>query len=128
MQSEKNRALKNLTRFPLPFYDVHVNNYGGVVFTVRRYNKRIIDFAGMREKVLKKIKMDGNLPLNMRCDVKPIDVRCAICKKNFSLYAAVTYFHCGHSCLCTECDEIKNDNVCFQCKSFIFYKLKYKAY
>ncbi|AGA16197.1 hypothetical protein [Thysanoplusia orichalcea nucleopolyhedrovirus] len=122
----KTQALRNLVKPPL--YDLGVDRHGCKVFTVRRYNRRVIDFAGIRNKTLEIIKSDRKLPLNTQCNVKAVDTACMLCKRNFTLYPAVTYLHCGHSCLCTDCDETANvDSTCRKCKSGIRYKLKYKS-
>ncbi|USC25896.1 hypothetical protein [Palpita vitrealis nucleopolyhedrovirus] len=126
--SAKPQALRVLAGVLPPLYDVNIDRYGCKVFTVRRYNKRVIDFARVRNKTLEKIKNDKHLPLNTNCNVKSVDKQCNKCKRNLAIYPAVTYLHCGHSCLCTECDEIYNiHNVCAKCKAIIRYKLKYKT-
>ncbi|ABL75984.1 Mv-ORF32 peptide [Maruca vitrata nucleopolyhedrovirus] len=124
----KTQALRVLSNSPLPLYDSTIDRHGCKVFTVRRYNRRVIDFAGIRNKTLEIIKTDRNLPLNTECNVKVVDNACMFCRKRFAIYPAVTYLHCGHSCLCNDCDEISNvDNTCPKCKSGIRYKLKYKT-
>ncbi|QCF61053.1 ac44 [Troides aeacus nucleopolyhedrovirus] len=124
----KTQALRVLARSLPTLYDSTVDRHGCKVFTVRRYNRRVIDFAGIRNKTLEIIKTDRNLPLNTECNVKVVDSECMRCRKSFAVYPAVTYLHCGHSCLCTDCDETVNvDNTCPKCKSGIRYKLKYKT-
>jgi hypothetical protein len=123
----KNKALRVLTRPPPASYDVHVNDRGCTVFTIRRYNKRIIDFSRIRTNMLEIIVRNRHLPLNTKCDILPVNSVCKRCRRSLSLFAAVTYLHCGHSCLCTDCDETFNsDNNCQECSSYITYKLKYK--
>nr|AFS51984.1 DekiORF107 [Dendrolimus kikuchii nucleopolyhedrovirus] len=113
---------------PPPLYDIDMDAHGCTIFTVRRYNRRVIDFAGMRIKMLHTIRSHKGLPLNTPCVVRPVDSACMHCNRNFALYAAVTYLHCGHSCLCTECDEMHDSGVCPRCSTFVTYKLKYKTY
>ncbi|UZE89775.1 hypothetical protein [Parapoynx stagnalis nucleopolyhedrovirus] len=123
----KNTALKVLTRSPPQCYDIHVNKHGCTEFTIRRYNRRIIDFARMRSRMLEMIVRNRHLPLNTKCTVTPVHSVCMRCKRSLTIFAAVTYLHCGHSCICTDCDEVYNtDNTCLKCRSFVTYKLKYK--
>lgn len=125
----KNKALKVLVRPPPPFYDVHVDEHGCTVFTIRRYNKRIIDFSRIRTNMLEIIVRNRHLPLNTKCEILPVNSVCMRCNRSLTLFAAVTYLHCRHSCICTDCDEITNvDNICCQCGNAITYKLKYKKF
>lgn len=91
------------------------------------YNRCVIDFVGICNKMLEIIKMDRNLLFNIECNVKVVDSVCMCCRKSFVVYFVVIYLYCGYLCLCIDCDEMVNvDNMCFKCKSGIRYKLKYK--
>ncbi|ANF29742.1 ORF-94 [Catopsilia pomona nucleopolyhedrovirus] len=130
--NERGRAItcksSPTNKLPVPLYDVSNDLNGTRTFTVRRYNRRAIDFAGIRKKTLERIKANGDLPADTHFDVQTVRNACMICKRNFAIFAAVTYFNCGHSCLCNDCDDQINNSVCVQCKSLIVYKLKYKTY
>jgi hypothetical protein len=114
-------------------YDTHVDKCGRKVFTVRRYNRRVLDYARIREKMLKKIVANNDLVYDDNNDdnnggfnLQPIHSKCVRCKKNFTLYAAVTYLPCGHSCLCGDCDDLNDTNTtCVQCNNIISFKLIY---
>ncbi|AKN81065.1 hypothetical protein [Lonomia obliqua multiple nucleopolyhedrovirus] len=123
--------IKFLPSTAVPLYDTRVDKHGCKIFIVRRYNKNIIDFSRIRSRTLQTIVKNENMPCDTNCDIIfPISSSCLKCKRSFALYSAVTYFHCGHSCLCIDCDEIysNDNNKCIKCKTGVVYKLMYKKY
>ncbi|AAD10315.1 unknown [Choristoneura fumiferana multiple nucleopolyhedrovirus] len=100
---------------------------GCVTFTVRRYNPHIVGFAGIRAHLLRKLRDKGLLlPADANCALHTVPSRCAHCKRSLTLAPAVSYLPCGHSCLCTDCDELYNKhNACSDCKCKLKYKLKF---
>nr|ALR71020.1 hypothetical protein AGNV_115 [Anticarsia gemmatalis multiple nucleopolyhedrovirus] len=101
---------------------------GCVAFTVRRYNPHVVGFAGIRAHVLEQLRDKSLLlPFYTDCTLSTVPSRCGKCKRSLTLFPAVSYLPCGHSCLCTDCDEVYNkQNICFECKNSVKFKLKFK--
>ncbi|AGR57140.1 hypothetical protein [Choristoneura rosaceana nucleopolyhedrovirus] len=101
---------------------------GCVTITVRRYNLHVVGFAGIRAHILKNLRDKSLLlPADANCALHTVPSMCACCKRSLTLAPAVSYLPCGHSCLCTDCDELYNKhNTCFDCKCKLKYKLKFR--
>lgn len=107
-------------------FEVSIAPNGCVTFTVRRYNHHVVGFAGIREHVLINLRDKAHLlPANLDCALLTVPSMCAKCKRSLTQYPAVSYLPCGHSCLCTDCDELCN-GLCFNCKCKPNYKLKFR--
>ncbi|AAK85605.1 hypothetical protein [Epiphyas postvittana nucleopolyhedrovirus] len=109
-------------------YEVTTGCGDCVVLTVRRYNPHIVGFAGIRAHLLEKLRDKTQLlPNYYNCALNTVASLCARCRRSLTLFPAVSYLPCGHSCLCTDCDELYNrHNLCFECKQNVKYKLKFK--
>ncbi|AAC59048.1 unknown [Orgyia pseudotsugata multiple nucleopolyhedrovirus] len=98
---------------------------GCVAFTVRRYNRHVVGFSGIRARMLEKLRDAGRLlPADTKCALHTVPAACARCRRSLTLTPAVSCLPCGHSCLCTDCDQLFA-NVCFECKSAVQFKLRF---
>lgn len=108
------------------YFEAAAEPGGALAFTVRRYNRHIVGFSGIRAHMLEKLRDGGRLlPADTNCALHSVPSACARCRRSLTLTPAVSYLPCGHSCLCADCDEL-TPSSCFDCKRAVRYKLRFR--
>ncbi|QEI03464.1 hypothetical protein [Spodoptera cosmioides nucleopolyhedrovirus] len=93
-------------------------------------NRKLIDCSRTRSHAIAMFKKRNKSTMASSSKVVKPDTNCHVCKKHIESWKSVTFETCGHSVVCTSCDEAssesKDERKCPLCQQVVNYTYVFK--